>query len=293
MPTRDSAIELPAPTAAAAALSRELSRVIEMEIEAAGGAIPFSRFMELCLYAPGLGYYSAGLPKFGTGGDFVTAPEISPLFGSCLARSCAAVLEALGGGDILEFGAGTGKLALDLLTALADTDNLPARYFILERSGELRQRQLHTLREHAPQLAQRVTWLETLPEAGFRGVMLANELLDAMVVERFYWDGDGAGIFHVASGDTGFTWQRRAAPDGLRLAAVRRLARECALAPGYVSEINMALQPWLQGISERLESGLLLLIDYGYPRHEYYHPQRSAGTLMCHYRQRVHDDPLL
>jgi len=293
MPTRDSVIELPAPTAAAAALSRELARVINTEIEAAGGAIRFSRFMELCLYAPGLGYYSAGLRKFGTDGDFVTAPEISPLFGRCLAHTCSAVLETLGDGSILEFGAGSGKLAVDLLTELEATDSMPAQYFILERSGELRQRQQQTLHEHAPRLVERVTWLDTLPEAGFRGVVLANEVLDAMAVERFYWDGDSAELFHVVSGESGFAWQRRAAQDGFTLAAVRKLAGECELAPGYVSEVNMALNPWLQSISDRLERGLLLLIDYGYPRHEYYHPQRSAGTLMCHYRQRAHADPLL
>ncbi len=293
MSTRNSAIELPAPTAAAAALSRELARVIDAEIVAAGGALPFSRFMELCLYAPGLGYYSAGLPKFGAGGDFVTAPEISPLFGRCLARSCGAVLEMLGGGDILEFGAGSGRLAADLLTALEAPGSLPAHYFILERSADLRQRQQQTLDEYAPRLAQRVTWLETLPEAGFRGVMLANEVLDAMAVERFYWKGDSAGILHVTSGASGFAWQRRDVEDRSLLAVIRKLAAECALAPGYVSELNTGLTPWVRSVSDRLERGLLLLIDYGYPRHEYYHPQRSAGTLMCHYRQRAHDDPLV
>ena len=184
--------DLPEPTPAEQQLSESLVSMIREEIEAAGGAIPFSRFMELCLYTPGLGYYSAGQRKFGAGGDFVTAPEVSPLFGRCIAYSCAAVL-ATSGGSILEFGAGSGRLAVDLLGELAVLDSLPDSYLILERSAELRQRQQETLRRELPQLVGLVGWLDALPEAGFQGVVLANEVIDAMACERWRWSGKGRG----------------------------------------------------------------------------------------------------
>ena len=271
----------------------QLAGLIRGEIERAGGALPFSRYMELCLYAPGLGYYSAGRQKFGPGGDFVTAPELTPLFGRCLARSCASVLETLGGGDLLEFGAGSGRLAVDLLAELAAMDCLPGQYFILERSASLRQRQQALLQAHLPQLLDRVVWLDRLPNAGFRGVMLANEVLDAMAVERFCWNGTDVEWFEVTAAGDGFEWQTRVASAGDGQARIAALATECNMAAGFVSEANLALWPWMQAVADVLESGLLLLIDYGYPRHEYYHPQRSAGTLMCHYQHRAHDNPLL
>ena len=285
-------IDFPAPEPAAQKLSAALSSVICEDIADSNGSLPFARYMERCLYEPGLGYYSAGLQKFGSGGDFVTAPEVSPLFGQCIARSCSAVLESLGGGDILEFGAGSGRLALDLLTELERLDALPLRYLILERSAELRQRQQHALREHSPQLFDRVSWIDVLPGADFRGVMLANEVLDAMAVERFQWDGETARLYHVAFDGERFHWQLLDTQDDAtqRIAA---LCAECDLPAGYISEINAGLVAWLQGVGERLQQGLLLLIDYGYPRHEYYHPQHGSGTLMCHYRQRAHDDPFL
>ncbi len=185
--------------------------VIRGEIRAAGGSIPFARYMELCLYAPGLGYYSAGQRKFGAGGDFVTAPEISPLFGRCLAHSCRAVLESGSGGDILEFGAGSGQLAIDLLDELQRSACLPRRYLILERSAELRQRQQQALQQQLPHLLDRVSWIDHLPDAGFRGVMLANEVLDAMAVERFQWDGKTASLFHVGCEGDAFQWRLQAA----------------------------------------------------------------------------------
>jgi len=285
--------ELPAPSSQALEVSTKLARLIRKEIEQAGGAIPFSRYMELCLYAPGLGYYSAGRQKFGPGGDFVTAPELSSLFGRCLACSCAAVLEALGGGDLLEFGAGSGRLAVDLLGELSEMNCLPGRYFILERSAELKQRQQETLQKHLPHLLDKVAWLDTLPDTGFRGVMLANEVLDAMSVERFRWNGSAVECFDVTVAGNEFEWRTRVASAGREQAVIEALAAECDMAAGFVSEVNLALQPWLQTVADVLESGLLLLIDYGYPRHEYYHAQRSAGTLMCHYQHRAHDDPLL
>jgi SAM-dependent MidA family methyltransferase len=285
-------IDFPAPDPAAQKLSAALSSVIREDIAGSDGSIAFARYMERCLYEPGLGYYSAGLRKFGSGGDFVTAPEVSPLFGQCIARSCSAVLASLGGGDILEFGAGSGRLALDLLAGLERLDALPRRYLILERSAELRQRQQETLREHLPQLVDRVSWIDVLPGADFRGVMLANEVLDAMAVERFQWDGEIARLFHVAFDGERFHWQLTDTQDD----ATRRIAMLCAdcdLPAGYISEVNAGLPAWLQAVGERLQQGLLLLIDYGYPRHEYYHSQHGSGTLMCHYRQRAHDDPFL
>ncbi|MGB5179559.1 MAG: SAM-dependent methyltransferase [Gammaproteobacteria bacterium] len=290
-------LEFPVPSQRALQLSAELSAVIRKEISAADGSIPFSRYMELCLYTPGLGYYSAGQRKFGSGGDFVTAPEISPLFGRCIANVCRGVLESLRGGDILEFGAGSGRLAIDVLGELERMACLPGRYLILERSAELRQRQQQALQRALPELLDRVCWIDTLPAAGFRGVMLANEVLDAMAVERFQWDGKAASLFHVCcEGDT-FEWCLQSAADDIAADdikdAIESLASRCQLPPGYISEFNAALPAWLQSVAAPLQQGVLLLIDYGYPRHEYYHPQHSSGTLMCHYRQRAHDDPFL
>ena len=287
----DSISELPAPDERECAHSDRLAGLIRQAIAASGGAIPFSRFMELCLYAPGLGYYSAGLSKFGAGGDFITAPELSSLFGRCLARSCAAVLAATGG-DILEFGAGSGRLALDLLGELETLGRLPERYCILERSAELRARQQELLSVEVPQLCERISWLDVLPETGFRGVMLGNEVLDAMAVERFRWSGQGAQLFYVTDTAVGFAWQLRPGADPDLASTIAGIADECDLGEGYESELNAGLSPWLRGVAERLERGLLLLIDYGYPRREYYHAQRTGGTLLCHYRQRAHADPL-
>lgn len=284
---------LPAPSADELALSAELTCLIHQEIAAAGGSIPFSRFMELCLYAPGLGYYSAGRRKFGAGGDFVTAPEISPLFGRCLARSCGAVLQSLGGGDILEFGAGSGQLAVDLLGELESMDCLPDRYLVLERSAELKARQQEAIGRYLPRLLDRVSWLDALPNAGFRGVMLANEVLDAMAVERFQWDGAAAVLFHVRSEGEDFEWQLQSGDSSEVTARIAEGISGSNPGSGYVSEFNTSLQPWLQTVAECLDQGLILLIDYGYPQHELFHPQRSSGTLMCHYRQHAHANPLL
>ena len=287
-----STIDLPQPASAAADLSETLARHISGEIEACGGAIPFSRYMELCLYTPGLGYYSAGQRKFGAGGDFITAPEVSSLFGRCLARCCVAVLQETGG-DILEFGAGSGRLAVDLLGELEALGCLPRHYFILERSADLQQRQQQLLRRELPQLYERVAWLDSLPPAGFRGVMLANEVLDAMAVERFHWDGNATTQYFVAQGEAGFEWLERPVEIPRLQTAIDTLVHDYELPAGYVSEVNLSLGPWLQSVAGRLLEGLLLLVDYGYAREEYYHKQRSGGTLMCHYRQRAHTDPFL
>jgi SAM-dependent MidA family methyltransferase len=280
---------LPPPTAAEQQLSDALVAVIREQMAAAGGRIPFSRYMELCLYAPGLGYYSGGQRKFGSGGDFVTAPEVSSLFGRCVAQSCAAVLKQTGG-DILEFGAGSGRLAIDLLAELAGMDSLPGHYFILERSAELRQRQHEALQRELPQLADRVEWLDELPAQEFKGVVLANEVLDAMACERWCWTGERVERFFVADNGDEFVWESQACDEPGLAATVAGYVKEYDLAPGYTSELNPMLAPWLQAVAGCIASGLVLLIDYGYPRREYLHPQRMGGTLQCHYRQRTHDD---
>jgi SAM-dependent MidA family methyltransferase len=278
----------------AEAHGRRLADLIRTEAWASGGLLPFDRFMELALYAPGLGYYVAGARKLGPGGDFVTAPEISALFGRCIARQCSEVLDALGGGDILELGAGTGALAADLLLGLASEDRLPRRYLILEPSGDLRQRQQALLGERVPGLMGRVEWIDDLPRR-LDGVLLANEVADAMPVHRFLVRDDGsvAEIFVRPSGDS---WEEVAdEPESPGLAdAVAALQRDgLATAPGYVSEINLRLGPWVAALAAAMGRALALLIDYGYPRSEYYHRQRRAGTLMCHYGHRVHGDPYL
>lgn len=282
---------LPAPDAHERALSERLSAVIRDEIARAGGTLPFARFMELALYAPGLGYYSAGRRKFGAAGDFVTAPEMGNLLARCLARNVAPVLQELADGDLLEAGAGSGALAADLLLALAELEQLPHRYLILEVSAELRARQRATINQCAAHLAGRVHWLDDLPPA-FRGVVLGNELLDAMPVERFRVVDGALRELCVAWERDRFVW-REAPPSAEWESIVTRRIAPLALPDGYCSEIGLAAEGWVRTVAERLAAGVLLLIDYGFPRHEFYHPQRAHGTLMCHYRQRAHSDPLI
>ncbi len=278
-------MSLPQPDSAASAQSARLGALIREQIRAAGGWIPFSRYMELALYAPGLGYYAGGSVKFGEAGDFVTAPEISPLFARTLAAQAAQILELAGAG-ILEAGAGSGALAAELLLELERRGSLPERYAILELSGELAARQRATLVAQAPQLLGRVDWLQRLPER-WNGLVLGNEVLDAMPAELVEWRDDG--IFErgvaIAAGDR-LGWAARPAR-----AAVLAAAREIVVAAPYAGEINLAARAWLAEWGRRLGRGALLLIDYGFPRREFYHPQRSAGTLMCHYRHHAHGDP--
>jgi SAM-dependent MidA family methyltransferase len=278
---------LPEPTAEERALSAQLGARIDAEIAASHGALPFARFMELALYAPGLGYYSGARHKFGAAGDFVTAPELGPVFARCLARQCAEILDVTGG-ELLEAGAGSGALAAELLLELERLDRLPARYLILELSAALRAHQQATLRERAPHLAGRVTWLDSLPAPGFRGVVLGNELLDALPVERFRVHADDVARLAVGRERDRFVWREIEADAGMRA----RLA-PLALPPGYESEIGFAAEGWVRSLADSLEHGVLLLIDYGFPRGEFYHPQRTQGTLMCHYRHRAHTDPLI
>ena len=285
---------LPEPSHAALEHSQALKRLIQAEIAAAGGWISFERYMRLALYAPGMGYYSAGAEKFGQAGDFVTAPEISSLFGRTLARQAAQVLGLINEeADILEFGAGTAKLTLDLLLELERLGNLPAHYFILEVSAELRQRQRRMLEEHAAHLLPRVLWLERLP-AEFNGLILANEVLDAMPVHLVAWRDDNLFERGIICDDNEFQWRERPLEEGELFAAARELnplIGERSEGAGYISEINLSAQYFIHGLADILQKGAILLIDYGFGRREYYHPQRSRGTLMCHYRHFAHDDP--
>lgn len=284
------AIRLPEPGEEALAHSHALVEVVRQELEERGGRMPFDRYMELALYAPGLGYYTAGARKFGAAGDFVTAPEVSPLFGRCLARQAQQVLLETGG-DLLEFGAGTGRLAADLLAELERLDSLPERYRIVDLSPDLRERQRATLAAELPHLLDRIVWLDGFPESGFRGVVVANELLDAMPVHRFRIEGDEIREQFVewSNGHLVSGWDSIQSP-GLETAVA---GLELAPVEPYESEINLRAAPWLQELAGVLTAGAVLLIDYGYPRPEYYHPQRSSGTLMCYYRHRAHVDPLL
>jgi SAM-dependent MidA family methyltransferase len=264
-------------------------------IDAHGGVIGFDAFMRLALYAPGLGYYSAGATKLGGDGDFVTAPELSSLFSRCLARQAAEVLRVTGG-DVLELGAGLGTMAADILTELAALDCLPDRYLILEVSADLAARQRARLAQLPAQLAGRVQWLERWPQRPMSGVVLANEVLDAMPVERFVLRGDGARqevrCLGVGSTGTGFEWRETDPTPELENAVESILEGLPAPLPsGYCSEICLAFQPWMAALGSQLEQGVALLIDYGLPRAHLYHPERHTGTLRCHFRHRAHDDP--
>jgi SAM-dependent MidA family methyltransferase len=284
---------LPAPDEDALRHSERLKARIEVEIERSGGWISFDRFMEMALYEPGLGYYSAGARKLGADGDFVTAPEISPLFSRCVASQCADVLKELGNGDILEFGAGSGVMAADILTELSSRDALPTRYLILEVSADLRERQQQTIRERAPALLDRVVWLDALP-TDFVGVMLANEVLDAIPVARFHMRGSQINVLGVTSHlDQMEISEVRADADLLKAVRAIEESTSTKLPDGYLSEINLRLPAWIEAISAALKRGVVLLIDYGLPRAQYYNEDRSSGTLLCHYRHRFHNDPLI
>jgi SAM-dependent MidA family methyltransferase len=274
---------LPAPPPEALHLSEELRRLIVQEIERAGGWLSFARYMELALYAPGLGYYMAGARRLGRDGDFVTAPEISRLFGRTLARQLKG-LSALGLTEILEIGAGSGALAADVLLELERASCVPARYLILELSPDLRDRSRDTLAARAPHLLERVAWLNRLPPR-FTGVVIGNEVLDAMPVHRFERGEGGIAELGVSMRDGAFAWASRATPEAARVDA------GCFPGKPYRTEIQSIACAFVRSLAASLERGAVVLIDYGFPRHEYYHPQRADGTLMCHYRHRAHGDP--
>ena len=274
-------VDLPVPDADAAAHSARLATQIREEILAAGGFIPFSRFMERCLYAPGLGYYSAGSAKFGEAGDFITSPEIGPLFATCVAEAVAPVLRQLGPeAEFVEIGGGSGAFAEVMLKRLLALDALPARYAILEPSADLRERQRERLgRSLIPPVFELVEWLDGPPEEKWNGVLFANEVIDALPTPRFTLrEGE---VFEEH--------------DALLAASVRHVERylESPFVDGYRSELLPQLPYWLQAVMGGLQAGAMLFVDYGYPRREYYLPDRDGGTLRAFYRHRVHNDAYL
>jgi SAM-dependent MidA family methyltransferase len=293
---RREGVLVPAEVALSAAQARHtqlLGERIAAEIRAADGWISFENYMDLALYAPGLGYYAAGARKLGPGGDFVTAPEISRLFGGCVALECAAVLSQLGAGSIMEIGAGTGALAVDVLLRLEALGRLPARYLILEVSADLRERQGEALRTRAPHLRERVEWLDGPPTVQFDGIVLANEVLDALPVTRFRWSSGRCEELGVAVEHDRLVWAARPAPGTLE-EICRSLAQSAGgWDDGYVSEYCARLADWTLAVTRPLQNGAVLWIDYGLPRSQYYLRERRDGTLLCHFRQRAHDDPFL
>ncbi len=279
------------PASVSAPPSQRLGALIRQAIERQGGWLPFDRFMALALYAPGLGYYARGSRQFGhlpsSGSDFVTAPELSPLFGQALARQVAQALEGSGTDEVWEFGAGSGALALQLLEALGPRVR---RYTIVDLSGSLRERQRERLAGHL----DRVRWVDELPEA-MQGVVVGNEVLDAMPVQLLHFDGvswfergvvPGAG---AAQGEGASTWVWADRPTELR----PPVDDDARFVPGTVTEIHPQAEAFIATLAERLQRGAAFFIDYGFPLAEYYHPQRVGGTLMCHRAHLADTDPLV
>jgi SAM-dependent MidA family methyltransferase len=297
--------ELPNPDADSAAHSLQCAEFIRARIDEAGGSISFAEYMQHALYAPGIGYYSAGASKFGPAGDFVTAPEVSPIFGSIIARQCAEVLEQVGdGGSILEFGAGSGRLAVDVLRKLAVLNALPRRYKILEVSADLRERQEHLLRSEVPSCMDRIEWLDGIPDS-ISGVVIANEVLDAMPVERFVrrevvrqqrvivnddWNSQASNH----SNNQAFAFIETDAPAQL-VAAVETIETNLGekLPAGFRSEISLAAPAWVTDIVAAMHAGVAFLFDYGVSQREYFARDRDDGWLRCHFRHRAHNNPLI
>jgi SAM-dependent MidA family methyltransferase len=289
------ATALPEPDATAREHSQRLSALIREAIAQAGGALPFWRYMELALYAPGLGYYSAGARKFGEGGDFTTAPECGGLFARCVADALAPVLRELGADAVLlELGAGSGAFAERALSHLAERDALPARYAILEPSADLRERQRERLHANlAADIAARIEWLDAPPHEAWQGVLFANEVIDALPATRFaIEEGEAVEQCVGLDGHGAFTWTTRPA-DALLAQALRHLERglDARMDEGYRSEALPQLPYWIDAVAGSMQRGAMLFVDYGHPRRVYYAPERRDGTLMCHYRHRAHADP--
>ena len=275
-----------------------MSVLINEEIERSGGWINFERYMQMALFTPRLGYYAGDRSIFGVEGDYVTAPEIGSLFTSCLAEQIVEALDAAGNRarkssmDILEFGAGNGELASTLLDLLAREDKLPGRYMILETSAALQSRQVEVIAKLPKRIQQRVHWIDSLPET-ICGVVLANEVLDAMPVQKFRIDDTGSAVpLGVTVSEAGYSWQMAPEDRGSER-DVAGLVGDLDLPVGYQSESSRLIPAWIRSVADRLTTGLLLLVDYGYDRRTYYHPERSMGTLMCHYRHHAHGDPFL
>ena len=287
----------------------QLTRVrdfLTAQIQASGGYLSFERFMDLALYAPGLGYYSAGAQKLGSSGDFVTAPEVSELFGRCVAKQCAEVFGAIGASSrhgedavptcILEIGAGSGRLAVDVLRRLEHSGVLPDHYWILEVSADLIERQRQLIGASVPHLLSRVEWLDRPPREDFDGVILANEVLDALPVARFRWSPAGTeemGVVLDRGADSGFRWEARPADSMLEVACETLHAAGGDWDAGYISEYCPRAVAFTMAVTAALRRGAVLWFDYGLPRRQYYLPERHEGTLTCHFRHSAHGDVLL
>lgn len=284
---------LPAADVSSTEHSSRVADFIRERIVEAGGSLGFAEFMQHALYAPGLGYYVAGASKFGAEGDFVTAPEVSPIFGRVLARQCAEVLAEVGGGAILEYGAGSGRLARDILVALWELDALPVRYEILEVSPDLQQRQASYLQTEVPHLATLVSWIDR-PPARHRGVIVANEVLDALPVERFVRRAKDVKQLRVVIEEEGFGLVEATAPGSLSR-AVREIENDAGepLPSGFASEVSLGLGAWVTEMAAALQQGTAFLFDYGVTRREYYDVSRSGGWLRCHFRHHAHNNPLI
>ena len=291
-------IKIPAglaiPTAAMQAQSEQLTQLLIEEIaQQPTGSISFSRFMELALYEPQLGYYTAALDKLGESGDFITAPEISPLFAQCLARQCQQVFENLASADILEIGAGTGQLAVDLLLYLEKENCLPTHYKILEISPTFKARQQELLKKRIPHLLARIHWLDDWPTSPLTGVMIANEVIDALPVDRFFWSNDQVQEVRVAYEKEGFNYRFMVPGDPNQVTLLNHLKADYfSTVNRYESEVCLRLDAWISQLGSALQQGVAFIIDYGFPAREYYHPDRCHGTLMCYYRHLAHTDPL-
>jgi SAM-dependent MidA family methyltransferase len=285
-------VNLPPPDEELAAHGRRLAELIRAEI-LASGPMPFARYMELCLYTPGLGYYSAGLRKFGHDGDFITAPELGPLFAGCIARAIAPVLRRLEQPSVLELGPGSGRLAVDLCRALRDLDALPHRYWLLERSADLRERQIERLEQELPELLPRMAWLDRPPTERWDGVLLGNEVVDALPAELFQIGPAGSlqqRLVRLADG--GFEFIAEPMQQPLARALQERLdGLPRSLPVGWQGEWQPEMAGWLHSVGENLRDGLALFADYGEVRADLYHPLKADGSLRCFYRHRVHADP--
>ncbi len=279
---------LPEPTAAERERAEAVAAVLRRRMAEGGGALPFAAFMRAALYEPGLGYYVAGRERLGRGGDFVTAPELTPFFGYTVAGQVIDLLARTGGGDVLEAGAGSGALAVQMLAEMERLGALPARYRILEVSPDLRDRQRQALERALPHLMDRVQWLDGFPAEPWSGAVVANELLDSLPVHRVRVTATGLAELYAAPADGGFAWQEGPLTDPRIAEALGDPAR---LPPGMETEVGLEAPAWVAQAAERLERGGVLLLDYGHPAAELYSPERSRGTLMCHYRHRAHDDP--
>lgn len=254
------------------------------------GPLTFARYMNLALYSPGLGYYSAGAYKFGVSGDFVTAPEISPLFSECIGRQCYQILQDLNGGNILELGAGTGMMAVGILKELKNNQCLPHCYYILEVSADLRDRQKTFLRKELPELVDSIIWINQLP-TNFVGIIVGNEVIDALPVHKFKIVNNVIKEIYVDNEKEEFVWKTNDPSSFYLIQQIKNLGIN--FPTDYESEINLLLRPWIASLADALKQGLILLIDYGFPRHEYYHPNRNRGTIASHYRHYSHFDPLI